>query len=115
MKILVCGGRNYADKERVFSVLDILDRDEGVTAVVHGAASGADSLAGEWARARNKPEHKHPAEWSRHGRAAGPIRNTQMLDEHPDIKVVVAFTGGAGTDNMVYQAKRRGILIMVGR
>ncbi len=44
---------------------------------------GADSLAGEWARARGIPETPVPAEWEKHGRKAGPIRNEQMLAMKP--------------------------------
>lgn len=48
---------------------------------------------------------------ARLGRAAGPMRNKQMLEEgKPDL--VVAFPGGAGTENMVKQAKAAGIRVL---
>ena len=48
------------------------------------------------------------ADWDKFGRAAGPIRNAQMLREgKPDL--VVAFPGGRGTANMVAQAKARAL------
>lgn len=50
-----------------------------------------------------------PADWERNGRAAGPIRNRQMLDGKPDL--VIAFPGGKGTADMVAEAKRRGIAV----
>jgi hypothetical protein len=43
------------------------------------------------------------ADWHRHGRAAGPIRNQKMLDWGPDL--VVAFAGGTGTAGMVRLAR----------
>ena len=58
----------------------------------------------------------YPANWNLHGRAAGPIRNKQMLDEgKPDI--VYAFhpniSESKGTKDMVRQAKNRGIETIV--
>ena len=54
-----------------------------------------------------------PADWKRHGRAAGPIRNGEMLKDRPDL--VVAFPGGKGTANMVTQATNAGIeIVLVG-
>lgn len=46
-----------------------------------------------------------PAHWDKYGKAAGPLRNQQMLDEGtPDL--ILAFPGGAGTEDMC----RRGVL-----
>jgi len=51
------------------------------------------------------------AKWSKHGRAAGPIRNQEMIDEcKPDL--VVAFPGGRGTADMVRRAKAAGIRVI---
>ena len=80
------------------------------TVVIHGAAAGADSLAGRYARRKHIRESKFPADWVRHGRSAGVIRNQRMLDEgEPDL--VVAFPGGRGTADMVRQAKAAGIKV----
>ena len=52
-----------------------------------------------------------PAEWKKHGKAAGPIRNRKMLqDGKPDL--VLAFPGGRGTANMVELATDAGIRVM---
>ena len=77
---------------------------------VHGAALGADSLAGEWARARGIKETPVPADWNRYGRAAGMWRNMQMLDMKPD--VVIAFPGGKGTQNMIDIAENANVRVM---
>lgn len=75
--------------------------------VIHGAASGADQLAGAWARANGIRELAEPADWKRHGKAAGFIRNKAMLDMGPDY--VIAFPGGRGTAMMVEIARRAGV------
>ena len=96
MRALVCGGRNYRDKNRLFKVLDKHDPD----IIIHGCARGADRLAGKWARTRNKKEIRFPADWQRYRKAAGPIRNKEMLMQgKPDI--VIAFPGGKGTEHMI--------------
>lgn len=111
MRILVCGGRRYADVRRVYQVLDSVHTRRGVAAVIHGCATGADSLAGQWARMRGVPEVRYPADWERHGKAAGPIRNQSMLDEaRPDL--VVAFPGGAGTADLMTRARQGGVRVV---
>lgn len=106
MKVLVCGGRDFNDAVRLRQVLDAYHNDIGpFTCVVHGAASGADMLAGDWAKRLGIEVREYPADWKKHGRAAGPIRNAEMLEkEDPDF--VIAFPGGRGTQNMVNLAKQ---------
>ena len=99
MRVLVCGGREYRNWERLYEVLDGLD----VTEVVEGGARGADRLAREWALSRLIPIKTFKADWKKDGRAAGPKRNQRMLNEAtPDL--VVAFLGGRGTADMVRRA-----------
>lgn len=110
MRVLVCGGRRYSDVGRVRQVLDTLAAQAPVAVVLHGCAGGADSLAGQWARSRGVPEARFPADWDKHGKGAGPIRNQQMLDEgKPD--VVVAFPGGTGTADMTRRARGAGVRV----
>lgn len=110
MKVLVCGGRKYDNRERVFEVLDALNLAYGVTAIIAGGATGADQLAYEWSLSRLKSAWIYPAKWDSYGKAAGPIRNAIMLREgKPDL--VVAFPGGRGTKNMIQQAIDKGVKV----
>lgn len=110
MRVLVCGGRDYADKARVFATLDALHATTPITCIIDGCARGADALGATWAVARNIPQDRFPADWNTHGTAAGPIRNAQMLSEgKPDR--VVAFPGGTGTANMIALARKAGVLV----
>lgn len=105
MRVLVCGGRRYSDKSRLFAALDALPVKP--TVIIHGGACGADTLAGTWARCRGIYEVRVPADWSL-GKVAGHLRNQKMLDEQaPDY--CVAFPGGRGTDDMVKRCKRAGL------
>ena len=49
MKVIVCGGRNYSDRKRVFTTLDALHAETPITVLMHGDARGADALADDWA------------------------------------------------------------------
>lgn len=111
MRVLVCGGREFRDRNRVFAVLDALTPP--VSTVIHGAARGADALADEWARARGVPVERFPADWTRHERAAGPLRNARMLTEgRPDR--IVAFPGGRGTADMLARGRLARIMVTEG-
>ncbi len=107
MRVFVCGGRAYDNKRRVDRVLDII----GVTELGHGGAFGADMLADMWARENHVPVREFKAEWHKHGRGAGPIRNRRAYAEfRPDI--VVAFPGGTGTADMVRVARAGGTRVV---
>ena len=117
MRVLVCGGRDYSDKARVFAVLDGLahvseDSPLGVpVTIIHGDAKGADSLADAWSAMNYNCTERYPANWNKHGRGAGPIRNQQMIEDgKPDL--VVACPGGRGTADMVSRAQKAGIKII---
>lgn len=105
-RVIVCGGRDFADQDVVDNFLDSIV----ITEVIHGGASGADTLAGRWAQRRGVPVKVYPADWNKHGRAAGPIRNQQMLDTE-DPTAVIAFPGGRGTADMVRRAEDYGVPI----
>jgi YspA, cpYpsA-related SLOG family len=112
MRVLVCGGRDYgrtvAERNALYEAISALRP----TAIIHGGASGADSVADAWGMAYLPAEtHIYAADWAKHGRAAGPIRNQQMIDEgKPD--VVLAAPGGRGTADMVRRAKDAGIEVI---
>lgn len=110
--VLVCGGRDFNDRELVTQTLNRIHRERKIRLLIHGGAGGADQLASDWAAVTiYVPRKAYPANWLKHGRAAGPIRNQQMLDESkPDL--VVAFPGGRGTADMVRRAKSHGVEVM---
>lgn len=113
MRIIVCGGRNYTDRARVNRILDRVHAERGITAIIQGTAAGADMLAAEWGW-----DHRpvlvcsYPADWEKHGKKAGAIRNQEMIDEgKPD--AVIAFPGGAGTADMITRSRAAGLPVWV--
>jgi hypothetical protein len=109
-RVLVCGGRDFDDHDLMFRVLNGILSDrwgEGLT-IIHGGARGADRLAGSWAEYKGVDVEVYLADWNKHGKQAGYIRNSQMLEEgQPDL--VVAFEGGRGTAMMVELAHDEGV------
>ena len=110
-RVLVCGGRRFSNQRLLNDFLTELDTASPIGTIIHGAARGADSLAGQWAKQNGKQMDVYPADWKSHGRAAGYIRNREMLDKGKPT-LVVAFPGGPGTANMVRIATAAGIRVM---
>jgi len=109
VRVLVCGGRDFKDRDALFAVLDGMA--DQIDRIICGGARGADDLAYTWACRRDKSPERYMAEWDRHGRRAGPIRNQRMIDEgKPDL--VIAFPGGRGTADMVRRAETAGIRVV---
>ena len=110
-KVLVCGGRDYADRDLLFSTLDKFDRIYIFTTIITGGAKGADKLAHQWAAKQRIEARVYSADWERHGKMAGMLRNREMLKaENPDL--VLAFPGGRGTADMVKISKKAGVEVI---
>ena len=77
--------------------------------IINGAASGTDSASTDWAVNNYAKFVEYEADWNRHKKAAGPIRNQVMLDTEKPIDLVVAFPGNKGTADMVRRARKEGI------
>lgn len=108
MKVLVCGGRDFADKHFMFEQLDFFHSEFRFSQLIHGAARGADTLSGVWAKSRSVPVSVFSADWQTYGKAAGHIRNSKMLEQgKPDL--VLGFFGGNGTEDMIRKSKFAGV------
>lgn len=88
-RILVTGSRDWEDQQAVCRALADtvrpLPADREIV-IVHGACpTGADHMAHEWACGFGAVIEAHPANWVKHGRKAGPIRNALMVAAGADI------------------------------
>lgn len=108
MVLLVCGGRDFKDRNLVWNILDSMLID----LLVHGGCkTGVDFFADLWARNRRQRMKEYPAEWERFGNRAGPERNALMLsDAKPNF--VLAFPGGPGTEDMKRRARVAGVPVL---
>lgn len=117
-RVLVCGGRkygidqytrwhdSYAEKD-TYKLLDEVDVLLHIGTIIQGGGGYADQMAAKWAQLRRIVCVSWPAQWKKHGDAAGPIRNGEMLKAEPQL--VIALPGGVGTANMALQAEQAGI------
>ena len=107
IRIAVTGGRNFNNTDLVKSAFQF-SPDDSIT-IVHGGCRGADLLCKQIAENLGLKTEEWPADWKSYGKAAGPIRNLQMLKSGIDILYV--FPGGRGTQNCYNQALKLGIPI----
>lgn len=112
MRVIVTGGRDYADVDTVRLALDCLRERAGHLTVIQGGATGADAIARDWTYGLDGVTIVTvPANWHKHGKSAGPIRNQLMLDQcNPDL--VLAFPGGKGTAHMMRIARKASVPVV---
>ena len=101
--LLISGGRDFNDVEFMIDRLGTIHESLTITKVVTGGARGADEIGMLWAEEMGIEVATYEPDWDKHGKAAGNIRNQEMLDqEDPD--GVICFPGGRGTDDMFRRA-----------
>ena len=111
MKILVTGSRHFTDKSYMKESIESVGH---VVCIIQGEARGADRCAKEIAKEMGVECKGYPAQWSKYGKAAGPIRNQEMLDkEHPDLVLAFPLEGSIGTWDMIGRCKKTGVDHMV--
>lgn len=132
-RIIVCGCRDWgvvpkdpnaiaqavsANRERGALVHAISIAVEGFSStddvtIVNGACSGADTLAGSYADDNGLGNEKHPADWHGNGRAAGPIRNQEMVDLGANLCIAAWDGVSAGTGDMIKRCVKAGIPVQI--
>ena len=114
-RFLVCGSRDETDAvwvrraigQEIYE-LTAARGDDRPVCIVHGACkTGVDAIAASLADDHYEDHELHPADWDKHGRAAGPIRNEEMAASKPEAAIV--FPGGAGTRDMMLRLFAHGI------
>jgi hypothetical protein len=103
MKTIIAGGREFNDFFLLTTECSKLD----ITEVVCGLARGADSLGAEYAADNFIITKDFPADWDKHGRAAGPIRNKEM-GIYADQAIVFWDGKSKGSKHMIDTMKKLG-------
>lgn len=121
MKLIIAGSRDLAltDEEITAAVTSFVinnqkpptDMDDLFqnypTEVVSGGARGIDKLGELWAKHRGIPVKRFPADWDKHGKAAGAIRNREMA-EYADGALVLWDGESRGSKNMYETMQKLG-------
>lgn len=107
MKLAIVGSRKFEDYDLL---LKYLKDTSGITAVVSGGARGADTLAERYADEHGLEKIIFPItseDWKKHGYAAGPIRNKQIVEA---CDAMIAFWDGesTGTKDSIKQCQKAG-------
>lgn len=111
MKIIIAGGRDFSDFEKLkASVDDAVSNINSNIEIVSGTARGADLLGEQYAKNHGYNIKQFPAEWDKYGKAAGYRRNSQMA-KYADM--LIAFWDGSskGTQHMINLAKKEGLKV----
>lgn len=122
MRLILTGSRDWSCpwvvKDWMLQLRETVGPPFDRVVIVHGAARGLDRMAHALTPTMGFSREPHPADWERFGRAAGPIRNAQMLALGAD--AVVGFKDGflvdlrsGGTENMIDLAMRAGVPVEV--
>lgn len=113
MRIIIAGSRS-ATETQVREAIDECGWAGFATAVVSGTAKGADSYGESWAMSKDLKVLRHPANWEKYGKAAGPVRNREMAQ---NAEGLIAVWDGVspGTASMIKAAKSKGLRIFVFR
>ena len=112
LRILICGSRYWTDKDMIMSLVMSLPKD---SVIIEGEAKGADSLARICAEECDFAKEnilRCPADWNKFSRQAGPIRNTQMLNEGKPTHIIAYSNDiktSKGTKNMITQGIKENI------
>ena len=118
-RIIICGGRHFNDYDTLETLVDSVIAENALSIdeieIISGHCEGADTLGEQYAKNHGLACILFPAEWSKYGRAAGPIRNSQMIEyasksQNP-IVVAILSPRAKGTMDTVKKATKKGFTI----
>lgn len=114
-RVIIAGTRTFDNYELLRDKCDAIlseKRQDSNIVVVSGTARGADRLGERYAREKGYEIRQFPADWKKHGKSAGYIRNSLMAD---NADALIAFWDGQsrGTKNMIETAKKKGLAVKI--
>lgn len=117
-RVLITGSRKWFKDSIIHQVLDkeMAENPDGLI-IVHGTASGADSIADLWAKERKQQGYpvqveRHPAKWNSFGHMAGLMRNCDMVALGADVCHAFPYGKANGTRHCMEIAERAGIPVI---
>lgn len=114
MKVIIAGSRTFDNYKMLRTLCDIVLSRKDQVEVVGGGAKGADELGRRYAKERGYKFTLFPADWDKHGKKAGPIRNGEMA-EYADGLILFWDGKSRGSKNMLEQARKKGLKVRIMR
>jgi hypothetical protein len=107
MNLAIVGSRHFVDYYRFCSELQRwMDEHGSPKAIVSGGARGADAMAARFARDRKIALIEYVADWRAHGKAAGPMRNAQIVESATHMLAFPSHSG-RGTQDSIRKAQKK--------
>jgi len=111
--VMVTGSRNWNKVKIIEDELSLVNSLHKEILLIEGSSKGADLIAKNYAIRNNWKVKSYPAEWNKYGKAAGPIRNKQMLDCKPDLILAFPTKESVGTKGVIRMAREKGLNLKV--
>lgn len=105
MNIAIIGSRNFSDYSFMKNSILHIVKIEDIDYVVSGGAKGADTLGELFAKEYNLKTMIFKPEWNRYGKAAGVIRNTEIV-KNADIIMAFPMGSSKGTYDSIHKARK---------
>ncbi len=114
MVLAIVGSRTFDDKKLFEETMTewIVTHGQIPDEVVSGGAAGADTVAERWARTHNIVVNIMKPDWRRHGKAAGILRNTDIVNACTHM-VAFPSEAGRGTQDSIRKARVAGKEVVV--
>lgn len=107
MRILITGSRDWTDAETIAQA--IMEHAPSQATIVHGNCRGADLIAAEEAYWLGHDIEPHPADWNKHGKRAGFVRNAEMVSLGADVCLAFIKNDSKGSTMCAKLAEGAGI------
>ena len=116
-RLLITGSRYFNDAGLMSAAIsDAVSTLRGFgfdrIVLVHGGARGADMLAAHIGRSMGLEIEAHPARWDVFGRAAGPVRNKEMVELGADLMLAFPVGESRGTRGCMELAREKGCAVV---
>lgn len=116
LRVLITGARNFSNRELIRKTLNnILEffvkenpekSPSSITLISGNCPRGADLMCEEIAEKLGFAVERYPAQWETHGKAAGLIRNQEMVDSSFDVLIAFPTDEAKGTWDCVRRGKK---------
>jgi len=113
MRTIISGSRDMDEADHHVLVA-IAKSGFKITEVLSGCSGAVDTEGEAWALRHEKMLHKHPADWARYGKKAGPMRNEAMAKQ-ADALIAVWDGVSRGTADMIRRARKHKLKVYVYR